>query len=909
MKTERVGYDALIQSVADGAAVDWAGIDTQMTTDAERRRFRDLRLVARLGELHRTIVSDDACGGDDAEQTGAHTAVVPERWGHLELGVRLGGGAFGDVFLAHDVQLDRDVALKLIRGTASTRRSFEQLLPEARILARVKHTNVVTVHGADVRDDLPGLWMELIKGCTLEESLTARGAFGPAEAQAIGLDLCRALSAVHAAGLVHGDVKAQNVMREDGGRIVLMDFGAGHVRGLATERVVGTPLYLPPEVLAGAPATPQSDIYGLGVLMFHLVTGRYPYRAETLDELREAHAAQRRTRVRDLRPDLPGSMVNVVECALDSDPARRFASAGAMEAALAFPAPPRPVWLPGWLAAVILGLLVGAACVALLMRQPAPVAPARTRVASIAVLPVPKAQPSTDTENALTGLLLDVGRELQRFDVLVKRAIPAGNTPVSSTPVEVAADASIRLTPSPDRRTATVAVIRADGGELWSETIETGAGTLPLLARRLAGEIAVAVGAHERAGVPPPSMVPEQRAYAAYIKGLQLWDQRTPAAVRRSIEYFKQAAALDPKYAEPWAALADAYLTLGVSAFGPLTPLDARRMTKDAAKEALERNPTLAEAHTALAFAAFFHDFDWPTAEAEFTTALQLNPQYPLAHHWYANYLNAMGRQPEAMREIEEAQRLDPLSTIIHRDVGWHLFFQRRYDEAIAQLQETLRRDEASTAARTLLARALAETGRYPEALEQLTLAQPSMPRGTNQCFVAYVQAKSGDISGANDTLKRIRALGDDEYVPPYYIALVYTAEGRAELALTELERSYHEQDSTLVSLKIDPRFDRLRSHPRYQALVRRMRLPGLMPRRPPFRFHKTSADWRFDGEAGAQPTTKSSVRRTTTTRCHGTVVLSARSWVRRGMRCGRNFRGAREGRLTLDIVPCGWES
>jgi adenylate cyclase len=169
---------------------------------------------------------------------------------------------------------------------------------------------------------------------------------------------------------------------------------------------------------------------------------------------------------------------------------------------------------------------------------------------------------------------------------------------------------------------------------------------------------------------------------------------------------------------------------------------------------------------------------------------------------------------------------------LIHRDIGWHLFFQARYDEAIVHLEQTLLMDADYAAARTLLARALAERGRYPEALEQLRLAAPRMAaaRGVNRSFVAYVQARSADVRSAGRTMGEVEKLATAEYVPPYYFALVYAAEGNAAKALDALDRAYREQDSTLVSLRVDPRFAALRHEPRFQALVSRMRFPPAQP-------------------------------------------------------------------------------
>jgi tRNA A-37 threonylcarbamoyl transferase component Bud32 len=194
------------------------------------------------------------------------------------------------------------------------------------------------VYGTACIDGRVGIWMDLIPGATLEQLVRDRGRMGDREAALVGLDLCRALAAVHQAGCVHRDVKAQNVMREDGGRVVLMDFGTGREdwqRPADSDGdLTGTPLYLAPELFRGASASQQSDIYSLGVLLYHLVTEAYPIEARTLADVEAAHQEGRRRYLRDARPDLPAQFVRVVERALSADPAERYGTAGAMEAAL-----------------------------------------------------------------------------------------------------------------------------------------------------------------------------------------------------------------------------------------------------------------------------------------------------------------------------------------------------------------------------------------------------------------------------------------------------------------------------------------------------------------------------------------------------------------------------------------------
>jgi len=263
----------------------------------------------------------------------------PVLWGPLTLLEQIGEGAFGAVYRARDPVLNREVALKLMRPERVTALGASLYLTEARRLARVRHPHVLTVHGADRHDGRVGLWTDLLTGMTLERQLELQGRFGAYEAAVIGLQLCRALAAVHATGLVHLDVKTTNVMREEGGRIVLMDFGAGREahadESLAGLGGLGTPMTMAPEQLRGERAGPAADIYGLGVLLYRLVTHRYPYEATTVAELAGLQARGADTPLRDARPDLPTEFTRIVERAMSTAPEQRFASAGAMERALA----------------------------------------------------------------------------------------------------------------------------------------------------------------------------------------------------------------------------------------------------------------------------------------------------------------------------------------------------------------------------------------------------------------------------------------------------------------------------------------------------------------------------------------------------------------------------------------------
>lgn len=267
-----------------------------------------------------------------SDETVTHTGPDLPRWGRYVLRARVGEGAQGAVFCAWDPQLECDVALKVVSLESSGGAVSDSMLREARALARVRHTHVVSVYNVEAHEGKIGICMELIKGRTLEDVLRTQGRFGPREAVTVGIAVGRALAAVHAAGLVHRDIKARNVMREDTGRIVLMDFGMGRdhaqLQNWGGGDLAGTPLYMAPEVCAGSAASQQSDIYSVGVLLYHLVTAKYPLEGDTFDAIAKAHRQGRRTPLVERRPDLPDRFITVVDKALAPNPQDRYRSAG-----------------------------------------------------------------------------------------------------------------------------------------------------------------------------------------------------------------------------------------------------------------------------------------------------------------------------------------------------------------------------------------------------------------------------------------------------------------------------------------------------------------------------------------------------------------------------------------------------
>jgi serine/threonine protein kinase len=319
---------ALAAAVSDGAPVDWERAEREADNAEARLLVREMQRLAAIVVAHRSSGS-----APENSSTAPNPPSAVRHWRHIVLFESIGAGAFGVVYRGWDPTLDRDVAVKLLPketpGTASP-------LEEARHLARVRHSNIVTVYGADADGDQVGIWMEHIEGETLADMIRESGPMSAREATGVGIDLCRALAALHGADLLHRDIKAHNVMREVGGRIVLMDFSGAQAleHEVRNTALSGTPSYMAPELLDGAPASFASEVYSLGVLLFFLLSGRLPVEARTVEELKRAHGEARRNRLRDLRADVPDSMVRVIERAISPDVSMRHQTAGELEHAL-----------------------------------------------------------------------------------------------------------------------------------------------------------------------------------------------------------------------------------------------------------------------------------------------------------------------------------------------------------------------------------------------------------------------------------------------------------------------------------------------------------------------------------------------------------------------------------------------
>jgi tetratricopeptide (TPR) repeat protein len=377
-----------------------------------------------------------------------------------------------------------------------------------------------------------------------------------------------------------------------------------------------------------------------------------------------------------------------------------------------------------------------------------------------------------------------------------------------------------------DRVRITAQLIQVkDQTHLWASDYDRNLRDILVLQSDVAGaiakEIKLRLSPEERTRLASrPALDPE--AYELYLKGRYFWNKRSRSGFMKAIEYFQQAIAREPNYAQAYAGLADSYILLGPNDVLPANQVYPQ--AKTAASKAVEIDASMAEAHASLGFVKLLYDWNPAEAELEFRRAIELDSNYPTGHHWYAYNLAAMGRMDEALREIRRAQELDPLSLIINTDVAQILFFARRYDEAIAQCQKTIDLDSHFGQAYWYQGLLYEQKGMFDQAvdafLKQVNLS-PTDP--SEEAAIRSAYRTSGMPGFWRNRVEMLERQSKKYYVSPYTFAVIYSRMGDKGKALDELRKAYDERYPSMVFAEFEPVFDGVRSDPRYGELLRRI--------------------------------------------------------------------------------------
>ncbi|HMG37486.1 MAG TPA: tetratricopeptide repeat protein [Blastocatellia bacterium] len=314
-------------------------------------------------------------------------------------------------------------------------------------------------------------------------------------------------------------------------------------------------------------------------------------------------------------------------------------------------------------------------------------------------------------------------------------------------------------------------------------------------------------------------------AYQLYLKGRYHQNKWTPEGLRKSVQYFEEAIATDSDYALAYAGLADSYTSLYASEAFSLPPSQTATKARTAAKKAIDIDNALAEAHASLATVNLNFDWDFKSAEKEFQTALELNPNYSNGYHLYSHYLIALGRMDESLAASRKALELNPLDLETNIHLGWHYYFARDYDRAIDIARTTLEMDSAFSEALWFTGWSFVQKGQYDDAIEAYKRSRSLQENHEILAWLGHAYALSGDRKEAQEFLNKINEDSNQMYVSPYWPAIICLGLDQTDETFEWLQRAYDERNSWLIYLGVNPIFDSLRSDVRFRTL---MRLVGL---------------------------------------------------------------------------------
>jgi serine/threonine protein kinase/tetratricopeptide (TPR) repeat protein len=743
---------------------------------------------------------------------------------HYELLEQAGTGGMGVVYKARDRRLDRLVALKFLAPELqAATEQVDNFLHEARAISRLNHPNIATIYDVGAEGPHRFLAFEYLPGGSLRALIREiHGKGGKLELRSIlsyARQIADALNHAHRHGIIHRDVKSENVLLTGSGVVKLTDFGVALVAGRdsgGSPDTAGTAAYMSPEQAQGLEVDARSDLFSFGVVLFELVTGTVPFsdRQEAVVLYDIVHTQE--PPLSRFRADLPDRLQAVVHRTLQKEPSERYQSMEALLAELS--AVPSDGGGP------------------ISRRGPRP-RPEPT----IAVLPFVDMSPAKDQDyfcdgvteeiiNALTGVkgLKVVSRTStfkfkdQAYDI---REIG------QQLGVQTVLEGSVRK--AGERLRITVQHINvSDGYHLWSRRYdrdmkdvfaiqdEIARSVVEQLRQDLAGEAAQGLSRRRTGNLD---------AYQCYLQGRYHLNERVETALKKSLACFQNAVDQDPHYALAFAGLAEAQILLAAGDYADEPVPQTLSKAREAAKRAIELDEDCAEAHAALGLVHFRADWDFARSESEFLRALEINEGYAGGHHQYAMLLALIQRLDEAIRQIRRAHELDPLSPIISTAVGRILHFASRYDEAIEQLERTVKQNPQFANVYFDLSISYALKERFEESLAAMRKVTELTGDPVREFIVGiHVETRLGNTVSAMEYFEKFRQADQAHRRPAMAWAIAEAGLGRYDRAMEQLRRSYEERDLSLLYLQCESFWEPLRSRDDYHELVRRIGFPNV---------------------------------------------------------------------------------
>jgi serine/threonine-protein kinase len=715
----------------------------------------------------------------------------------------LGRGGMATVYLAEDLKHRRKVAVKVLNPDLSEALGAERFLREIEVAANLMHPHILPVFDSGEADGLLYSVMPLVQGGSLRDRLEQEGQLPIDEAVKITCEIADALAHAHEREVVHRDVKPANILLS-GDHAVLADFGiaqavakADETRLTKTGVFVGTPAYMSPEQATGEQGLDgRSDQYALACVLYEMLAGGPPFTGANSQMVLARHLGAAVPSITAARAGVPPPVAAAMTRALGKMPEDRYPSASAF-------------WD------------------ALLSEKVEP--PKK----SIAVLPFANMSPDPENEYFSDGITEEIINALSKLKDLRVAARTSSFALKGQTrdirevgqklQVGTVLEGSVRKAGNRLRITAQLINV-ADGYHLWSERYDREMTDV----FAVQDEIAAAVVKRLKVSLlGPPTTGARDRhskdleAYELYLRGRHLWNQRGEA-MKKGLACFQNALQRDPEYALALAGVADGHALIGL--WSGTKGYDLFEQGKAAAKQALELNPSLAEAHASLGFIAMFHDWDWPVAEQELLQALELNPGYVDAHLFYGQYLGWIEGDPEAaVRWLRHGHELDPLSVTLMAQIGIQLANCDRPEDGLAELERALELAPNTANVHVHKAWALRGLSRYAEAIEVMRGAMQlggTAPAFSGELALSYAGAGLPDEARAILQEEALRVSS------PGCAAVVHAALGEGDTAFDCLDEAYDQRDPVMPLIRWYPEMDSVRDDPRFQGLMRRMAFP-----------------------------------------------------------------------------------
>lgn len=773
------------------------------------------------------------------------SAALAERY---VLDREIGRGGMATVYLATDLKHKRQVAIKVLSPDMAAALGTERFLKEIELEARLTHPHILALHDSGQVDGRLYYVMPYVAGESLRQRLDREKQLPLEDAVRIVREVADALAYAHGVGIVHRDVKPENILLESG-HAVLTDFGiaravseSGGERLTQTGIAVGSPAYMSPEQAAGRQdVDPRSDIYALGCVLYEMLGGEPPFTGPTPRAVMARHAVDAVPNLKTIRPTTPQPIQAVVEKALAKVPADRFSTAlgfsVALEAAMAPGASPGPRRRAWWAVAGV----AAAGAVTLLLVDPfagepdggGPSGAGAATIESLVVLPFDNRSGDQEEEHFVAGMQEALIGELARLGALrVISRTSAARFQGSQQSIPEIADAlnvegvvegSVYRTGDSVHIQVHLIQARPEESHIWTRSYAREMSDVLAIfsdvAQAVAHEVDVELAPQKATRLASTRQV-DPETYELYLRGMHHVNKLTPEGFETGLSYLNQAVDADPADPLPYAGLASAWAAIGHT---PRPPPDALPRARAAALRALQLDQTVAEAHGALAEVQLYLDWDPVAADSSFRRALELNPGLATTRANYAWFLRIFDRIDESQEEMRLALRLDPLSPIFPTWTGWMHVWDERYEEAVMEAEKALELAPGFPIANYVLGSAYAGLGRFDDAIaahERAGEMDPDWKWG-----LGVTHALAGHADEARAVAREIEV--DPTQWNTWGIAEIYATLGERETALQWVQEAFDQRHSYVPWLAQFPAFEPLHDDPRFQDLVRRGRTGG----------------------------------------------------------------------------------